>query len=651
MLNDSIDDDISIETRSVELLDWHMLGTLLSDHAVQEAGCETDSTGSYDSYEEGYARNSQSRHSSPMGGSFDRAALILSHMNEQDRNTLLAPVNQGLVDPKSVFYLKDASGTQEIAICVEDLLYLVAQQWGTDEDVKLLVGAEELIDGSVPVRLADAIRRMSVNTDSCETVYSVIDNGSSGYSSGPETRPSRVNSECATFISSSASNDAIFPRVPSSRPPSSSISMVFNRMHRQSKVLRWSLRSGHRGRLQSVVTVPRMMPLAVDDRAAFVLASRAINRIVDQFIELYSASPSADDFLEKYLRNRFVAIELAAEYSRLMESLRIATTDELEQRTANATNNETAAAIKSFLEAEERWDNFLKSVDEELNAGMNSMDAEEVLGQEAGDIRLVDSKSRLEGRLKDFLHPVFGRYTLVCMLRFFGCPACLSHIMLLNERRAEFEDNLCNIVMVMLRFFGCPACLSHIMLLNERRAEFEDNLCNIVMVSRGTAVAGSRWLKLAGINFPLLLDAHLNFVEALEFKRSAYALSSSQLSRKFGQMARGGDCLELSTLVDDSRHDIYQLGGHVLLDSNGRMVFALKCASFDDWPTPDRLLELISQAVIDDRMNRMRSDSRRSRFASDADGKQPLVRPARTSTNAGLVPPQDIYRKRSCTVL
>lgn len=233
----SADELCSVETESVQLLDWHMLGALLSDNA-QETGYETDSTGSFSSYDDAYTRRAEMHHCTPLGSSLDRASEILSKMNEDDRYTLLAPIRQGLLDPKSVFYLKDISGTQEIAISVEDLLYLVDQQKSAGENVQLLLGPDDFIDDNVPTRLADAVRHMSVSTQSgTESIYSVIDDGSSGYSSGPETRSERVNSDC-TMVNSPS--DSLFvPKLPSTRPPSSSLSLVFKRLHRQSKVLRW----------------------------------------------------------------------------------------------------------------------------------------------------------------------------------------------------------------------------------------------------------------------------------------------------------------------------------------------------------------------------------------------------------------------------
>lgn len=94
-------------------------------------------------------------------------------------------------------------------------------------------------------------------------------------------------------------------------------------------------------------------------------------------------------------------------------------------------------------------------------------------------------------------------------------------------------------------------------------------------------------------------------------------------------MSRRGETLQLSTYVDDEEQDIYQLGGHVLLDSHGSVVYAYKCASFDDWPSIDDLLHEISRAEVDDRTKRLRSRT----VGDEADGRPRRLR-RRCSTNA-----------------
>jgi hypothetical protein len=58
--------------------------------------------------------------------SLDRVDDIISHMPEKARRTLLAPIEQGLIDPQSVFYLIDDQRQGQIAVCVEDFVQLAA---------------------------------------------------------------------------------------------------------------------------------------------------------------------------------------------------------------------------------------------------------------------------------------------------------------------------------------------------------------------------------------------------------------------------------------------------------------------------------------------------------------------------------------------
>uniref|UniRef100_A0A914WFQ4 lysozyme n=1 Tax=Plectus sambesii TaxID=2011161 RepID=A0A914WFQ4_9BILA len=112
--------------------------------------------------------------------SFDRAGEIVANMPDSARNTLLAPIQQGLIDAQSVFYLVDYSNDGgQIAISVEDFVELacncsnrptVYEELSEDtaekaKDTSNSLELEEKCfsnDGiTVPPRLLDALRQMS----------------------------------------------------------------------------------------------------------------------------------------------------------------------------------------------------------------------------------------------------------------------------------------------------------------------------------------------------------------------------------------------------------------------------------------------------------------------------------------------------------
>ena len=64
--------------------------------------------------------------------SLDRAGEIVAHMPQSARRTLLAPIEQGLIDPHSVFYLIDDKCKGQIAICVEDFVQLASNYFSNE---------------------------------------------------------------------------------------------------------------------------------------------------------------------------------------------------------------------------------------------------------------------------------------------------------------------------------------------------------------------------------------------------------------------------------------------------------------------------------------------------------------------------------------
>uniref|UniRef100_A0A914W9Y6 Uncharacterized protein n=1 Tax=Plectus sambesii TaxID=2011161 RepID=A0A914W9Y6_9BILA len=61
--------------------------------------------------------------------SLDRARDLVASLPESARQALLAPIHLGLLDLQSVFYLKDNTSMNNIAICVEDYLQLIAARY------------------------------------------------------------------------------------------------------------------------------------------------------------------------------------------------------------------------------------------------------------------------------------------------------------------------------------------------------------------------------------------------------------------------------------------------------------------------------------------------------------------------------------------
>uniref|UniRef100_A0A914VXA1 Uncharacterized protein n=1 Tax=Plectus sambesii TaxID=2011161 RepID=A0A914VXA1_9BILA len=152
--------------------------------------------------------------------SLDRAGELVAQMPSSARRTLLAPIEQGLIDPQSVFYLIDDKSENKIAICVEDFIHLTSTCFSIesdDEQQQSSTVSSSEGDTTVPPRLLDALLLKS----EADKIYSSIDNeGSSGYSSHDDQMRSRFDS-----AASQASISSTLPILPLSRPPARSFSV------------------------------------------------------------------------------------------------------------------------------------------------------------------------------------------------------------------------------------------------------------------------------------------------------------------------------------------------------------------------------------------------------------------------------------------
>ena len=80
--------------------------------------------------------------------SLDRASDVVAQLPASARRTLLAPIEQRLIDPQSVFYLIDDKSGDQIAICVEDFRHLASTNYNTDAADKLQENGEVYLQNS-----------------------------------------------------------------------------------------------------------------------------------------------------------------------------------------------------------------------------------------------------------------------------------------------------------------------------------------------------------------------------------------------------------------------------------------------------------------------------------------------------------------------
>uniref|UniRef100_A0A914UUM0 Uncharacterized protein n=1 Tax=Plectus sambesii TaxID=2011161 RepID=A0A914UUM0_9BILA len=108
-----------------------------------------------------------------------------------------------------------------------------------------------------------------------------------------------------------------------------------------------------------------------------------------------------------------------------------------------------------------------------------------------------------------------------------------------------------------------------------------------------TILGGTKWRQLTGVTFPVLADEASEFVGSLQFGVSVLNMCNTTVFNKVGKLLAADEPI-FKAFVDDNIHDFYQLGGDVIVDSQGKLVYLYKSKHSEDRPTISDLLERIS---------------------------------------------------------
>uniref|UniRef100_A0A914VUT4 Uncharacterized protein n=1 Tax=Plectus sambesii TaxID=2011161 RepID=A0A914VUT4_9BILA len=217
-----------------------------------------------------------------------------------------------------------------------------------------------------------------------------------------------------------------------------------------------------------------------------------------------------------------------------------------DQRGAVGTPGELRAA-KELQSLEERWDQLMVQIDEAMTAMWQMHEKNYVDFLDIGAINLVDCERMVNVSLRDLSNSKYGRHTLFVLLR----------------------EN-----------------------------EFQAKLVNIVIVCKGSKEGGAKWKQITGVTFPVLADETGDFVRSLHFGVSVWNMCKTKKFNGRGRKRAAG-ITEFKAFVDDKMHDFYQLGGDVIIDSKGKLLYVFKSKNSDDRPPVDELLETIPKADID----------------------------------------------------
>lgn len=125
--------------------------------------------------------------------------------------------------------------------------------------------------------------------------------------------------------------------------------------------------------------------------------------------------------------------------------------------------------------------------------------------------------------------------------------------------------------------------------------EFAKKRCNILLVCKGSKEGGRKWQSLIDVHFPLFADERGDFVETLNLHRRSYwNICQTMVRNDFASVILAGQTLPP---LPDPFHDLFQLGADLLVDSNGRVIFAYLCNGSTDWSTSDDILAQMTNVI------------------------------------------------------
>lgn len=120
-----------------------------------------------------------------------------------------------------------------------------------------------------------------------------------------------------------------------------------------------------------------------------------------------------------------------------------------------------------------------------------------------------------------------------------------------------------------------------------------------MVVCKGTKEGGKKWRQLIGLHLPVLADERGEFIAAFHFPISVWNIARTSERCQLAATIKASE----AGMLDDAQKDLYQLGGEVLLNNRGRLLYIHKCQSTEDRPVWSHLLSVIDEKIRGGRTN------------------------------------------------
>ncbi|KAL2098850.1 hypothetical protein ACEWY4_005330 [Coilia grayii] len=292
----------------------------------------------------------------------------------------------------------------------------------------------------------------------------------------------------------------------------------------------------------------------VNSLTKFVLTGRSLLEIAQGESETGS--------LQDFIRNK-ISIErpksllgLIAAGAELYKSLSVKKRTEAEALwSIKFRHAEVQEAVDSLLQLGAEWDAFLEGLDHKLKLKDGTLNQTINIASLPADTIFTDARTGNAVSLGKYLGK--GSKTLLVLIRQFSCLLCRLHLKELEARQGALDQQSVRVVVVS---FGCQEGAQH-------------------------------WLEETGCTYDMLLDPQRNVYAAFGFGVSLLQVLGFNNMLQYSEFIM--DNFKFPNPLPTIQDDMFQLGGDVLLDDAGKVLFSHRCTSPLDRPKVDAILSAI----------------------------------------------------------
>uniref|UniRef100_A0AC35GPI8 Uncharacterized protein n=1 Tax=Panagrolaimus sp. PS1159 TaxID=55785 RepID=A0AC35GPI8_9BILA len=253
------------------------------------------------------------------------------------------------------------------------------------------------------------------------------------------------------------------------------------------------------------------------------------------------------------IQSRIVSNELCTNLTKLFAAFNVRKSADLEEKIKGLMDTDLRESVESLRAVWTEWEQFLNDLDIEI---------ERVCGPIQGGLDPIPLKTTRNRQVQSG--------TLLAYVK--SCAYDLLFIQVVTSFATHEASEL------VLKSY-------------EKLKSFQELNCDILLLTKGSSSGGHGFLKLVGVPFRTLLDEEESLSRILQHRQSAVSLAGEKAIRLFTEIILNDETLEIHGDTDD--HGLGALGGCILVDKVGNILYSYTCTDNNSWPDVEILLEQV----------------------------------------------------------